>query len=257
LRELYSEALHELVARKLILQAYEKSEQKLQPWMVDRRVEAVIEEHFGGDRAQLISRLARENLSYDAWRKRLEEEMIVSAMRHQFVDRAVIVPPAEVRAYYASNRTEFALEGPVRVGMILLLPREGEDADGLRARARALLKRLRDGQDFETLARKESDEDHAGDGGDWGYVNPAESFRPEIAKALEALKPGAIGDPIETDNGIYIVRKTAVQTEPYLPIEDAWQTIEARLKRALAERRYHDWIERLKQDVHVRIYPLP
>ncbi len=257
LRELYAKALDELVARRLILQAYRDSEQKLQPWMVERRVETIIEEHFGGDRSRLQAQLAKENLTFEHWRQRMEDEMVLAAMRHQHVDGQVSVAPAEVRAFHATNSAAFALPGPVRVGMILLTPRQGEEPAAFADRARALHASLLAGADFEALARAESAESHAGNGGDWGYVKPEEVFKEEIVAALEALPPGGISAPIISDGGCYIVRKIAERPDLRLPLEEAWPAIEARLRRVQSEQRFRDWIGSLKRRTHVQIYPLP
>lgn len=257
LRELYERALEELVARRLILQAYRDSEQKLQPWMVDRRIETIVEEHFDGDRVRLQTQLARENLTFERWRQRMEDEMVLSAMRHQHVDGRVSVAPAEVRAYYATNSAAFALPGPVRVGMILLTPRAGEDGAALAARAGALRARLLAGADFAALAQSESTESHARDGGDWGYVKPEEVFRAEIVAALAALPPGGLSAPIVTDGGCYIVRKIAEHPDLRLPLEEAWPAIEAHLRRVLSEERFRAWIASLRRQTHVHTYPLP
>ena len=258
LRDLYAEAQDALVGRQLILQAYAAAPQKLPDWVVDRRVAAVIDEHFGGDRSQLVSMLNKQGMGYDFWRKRLEEELAVSTMRQQFVDQNVVVAPADVRAYYATNRTAFALDGAVKVGMILIAERKGETHEATAARAAQVLTRLQAGQDFGEVARLESSDAHAKSGGDWGYVDPDELFRKEIVDTLAGLKIGQIGGPIETESGFYIVSKLAERPKDgFLPLEAAWAEIEARLHRDQAVKRYARWIESLKRNTTVRIYPLP
>lgn len=258
LRELYDQALEDLIARKLILQHYEKSEQKLSPGLLESRINAMIAENFGGDRARLIDWLAEHRLTYEEWRKRVEEEIICAVMRQQFVERpAFDVSPADVRAYYATNGADFALEGSVRVGLILLTQREDEEPEAFRLRARRLAGRLREGMDFAAAAREESAEEHAAAGGDWGFVVPADVFRPEIARALEALGPGEVSEPIETESGIYIVRKTEERPERRLTLAEAWPLIESRLRQAQTEARYRAWIESLKRETRVVVHPLP
>jgi len=150
LRALYTEAQEQLVARQLVLQAYAAQEQKLPAWAIDRRVESVIDERFGGDRSRLVSMLTRQGLGFDAWRQRLEEEMVTATMHQQFVERHVVVAPTEIRAFYTTNAAAFAVEGPVRAGLILLAPRDGESAEALAGRARQVLAELGDGVlDFE------------------------------------------------------------------------------------------------------------
>ena len=257
LRARYDRALEQLVARQLVLQAYAAQDQKLPAWAVDRRVESVIDEHFGGDRSRLVSMLSRQGLGFDAWRKRLEEEMVIATMHQQFVDQHVAVAPAEIRAFYATNAAAFAVDGPVRVGLILLARQEGESAAAALDRARAVLGRLRAGQDFRAVAREVSAEAHARQGGDWGYVDPAEVFRKELADALAGLEIGAVSAPVETETGIYLVTKLDERVDRVMPLEAAWPEIESHLRRVKTEARRAAWIESLKRKTTVRCFPLP
>ena len=257
LREAYAEAQEQLVARQLVLQAYAAQENKLPPWAVERRVAEVIDEHFGGDRSQLVSMLTRQGLGFDAWRQRLEEEMVTATMHQQFVERHVVVAPTEIRAFYTTNAAAFAVEGPVRAGLILLAPRDGESAEALAGRARQVLAEIRAGKDFRAVARRESAEAHAREGGDWGYIDPAEVFRKELADALAGLKVGEVGEPVATETGVYLLTKFDERADRVMPLEAAWAGIESRLRRIKAESRRAAWIESLKRKTTVRYFPLP
>lgn len=257
LRELYDRALDGLIDRRLILKAHARSEQQMQPWVVDKRVEEIIEERFGGDRGKLISALTQERLTLEAWRKRLEEELILGAMRYAQVERRVVVRPADVTAYFATNTAAFTADGTVRVAMILLAPESGERAEALAARAAALRAELAAGKDFGVLARKHSREAHAAQGGDWGFVDPAEVFRPELVNALAALQPGELSPPLVTEAGIYLLRKTAERPDRVLTLADVRERIESLLRRQEADRLYREWVGRLRQDARIRLYELP
>jgi parvulin-like peptidyl-prolyl isomerase len=74
--------------------------------------------------------------------------------------------------------------------------------------AQALKKRLDEGQDFEKLAREESeDPESAAHGGDIGYIVRG-AFPPELEKAAFSLPIGRTSDPFVTDIGCNIIRVT-------------------------------------------------
>jgi len=257
LRTLYAEARDALVSRQLILQAYGKSPNKLQPWVLEQRIESLIEERFGGDRSRLLAALGRERITYDDWRRRVEEDLILTSMRRERVDRHVEVAPSDVRAYYATNRAEFALAGPVRVALILLKPVSNETAEATVARAAALRARIASGQDFGALARQHSQDARATTGGDWGFLDPAGELRPELVETLARLRPGECSPPVPTPAGVYLVRKVAEYPDRVLPLADAWSGIETRLRRREADRLQREWIARLRADTFVRVHDLP
>ena len=125
----YAEALTNLITRQLILIRYDQAKQKLPNWLLNRRVEAIIEEHFGGDRSLLVSMLAKRGLSYAKWRKKIEEDTIITAMRSQFVDQGIVVKPEDILAVYERDYANRKLPGPIRAALILLRPEEGQSAE--------------------------------------------------------------------------------------------------------------------------------
>ena len=250
----YGEALTNLINRQLILIRYEQAPHKLPAWVFNRRVDAVVEEHFGGDRSQLVSMLSKHGITYAKWRKNIEEDTIINTMRQQFVDSGITVKPEETRAFYDSTFAHTQLPGHVRVALILLRPADGQSADEVMTGARELCGKIRAGQDFAAIARKLSVEDHASKGGDWGYIEPADELRKELADAVCALKPGEITDPIlVAPDYIYILKKVAESEDLSIPFDSVREEIERQLRAKAASARFNAWIDSLRKATTVRI----
>ncbi len=107
---------------------------------------------------------------------------------------------------------------PERVGArhVLVMHRGSERApatitrtrDEARARAREVLTRARQGQDFTALAREFSDEPGAAtSGGDLGVFGHGQMV-PPFESAAFALAPGAISDVVETSFGFHVIKRT-------------------------------------------------
>ena len=255
--KLFVQARDALIERQLILHSYEAGGQKLPEWVTENRVSEIIEERFGGDRAWLASALARERMTIEEWRRRLEEEIILGSMRQLNVDRLVQIRPGDVKACFETNSAAYKLAGPVRVAMIQLAPKGDEDEGAVAARAAALRAELAGGADFADAARANSCEAHASKGGDWGFVEPEDEFRTEIAQAVAALKEGEISEPITTPAGVYIVKKIADRADGRATLADVREQIEADLREAESKRLHGEWIQRLKDDARIRIYDIP
>ena len=251
----YAEALTNLVTRQLILIRYGQAKQKLPDWMLNRRVEAIVEEHFGGDRSLLVSMLSQRGLSYAKWRKKIEEDTIISAMRSQFVDQGVAVKPEDILAVYGRDYATKKLDGPVRAALILLRPEEGQSAAEAVTNATVLARELRGGKDFAATARRLSSDPHAADGGDWGYIDPAAEFRKELADALAALKPGQVSDPVVIGSDyIYIVKKIAESADLKVPFDAVRDDIERQLRADAAAARFDAWIDSLRRATTIRLH---
>jgi len=254
LHSLYYKTLNAFVDRKLILAAAAGQERKLQSWVVDDRVQEIIDNRFNGDRTRLFAALTERHLSFDDWRKGIEEDLMLTAMRIEFVDKRVSISPQEIRGYYESNRQSLVSAGGVHVARITLIPGSKETVEELGDK---VLKDLNSGVDFAEAAKRYSQDAYADKGGDMGFVEPGDKFADAIVKALAAIKPGQNTPLLSLAGRGFILRKVEEKTASVLTLEEAWPLIERRLRAQQSETLYREWTARLRRQNFVHIFPLP
>ena len=149
----------------------------------------------------------------------LRERLRILRLRDRLVE-SEFPPTTEtaVKAYYDSNPTRF--DEPEHFVSREIVVRIEQQATALerqakRARAEQLLQLVRtSGKPFEVLARQYSESSTAATGGDMGRVTPL-GVDPRVWEALGRLKPGGISEPVETDDGLHLVklieRKSAIR----------------------------------------------
>ena len=256
LRELYGRTLNAFIDRRLILAAAKAQEMKLQGWVLNDRERELVDARFGGDRDKLLAALTERHISYDDWRKGLEEDMLISALRGEFVEKRVSVSPSDIRSYYTTNHTALGTSAGVRVAIITLTePSSGKET--LAQFGDRVLKALDGGADFAAVAKEHSADSRARQGGDWGFVQPEEKFAGPIVQALAALKPGQYSRLVMLGDQAYIIRKVEEKAATTLTLEEAWPLIERRLRESQSEALYRDWMVRLRRDAFVQIFELP
>lgn len=255
----YSNAVQALVERKLILKAAADKKMDMQEWMVDNRVREIVKDVFGGDRNKLNAALAESRIPITEWRNTIREDLIVSGMRYQMVEHNVVASPAAMQAEFAANPKLYAEEGKTTVSVILLRPPAADDksAPSVEKRGADILAKLAKGEDFAELAKANSSDSHAKDGGVWKDVKPEEAFRPEIAAEIAKLKVGEHSKLVNLDGWGFIVRKDAESVEKAKTFAEAYDEIERNVKTRIAEKAYADWIRRLREETLVKVYPLP
>ena len=97
-------------------------------------------------------------------------------------------------------------------------------------KAKDILKKIRDGNDFGELAKKYSDDTVSGkNGGSLGEFAKG-IMVPEFDSALENLKPKEISEPIKTSFGFHIIRLDEVNPERIRPLEEVKIEIIQKLK---------------------------
>lgn len=255
--ELYGTALTNLIDRQLILQKYEQAPQKLPKWYLKRRAEAIIAEHFAGDRNRLIKMLDSRGINYDTWQKKIEADTIIGTMRAQFVDHNISIGPEELKEVYDREYAGKKLDGPVRVAMILIETDQGT-TNALRA-ANHLVSQLRNRKlDFSDVARNISKDPHAREGGDWGYINPDDELRSDLATVVKNLHVGETSNPIAIDGThIYIIRKIDEREDLTIPYDYVRSQIEGKLREEASDKRFKAWVKSLSEEMTIRVYPFP
>lgn len=257
LRKLYDITLNALIDRKLILEQAKKSKMSLQAWAIDNRIREIVANNFNGDESKLNELLSKRGISYEEWRKRIEEDLIVSAMRYQFIDKRIQPTPAEVRNEYEANREKYQTERAVAVSMIILDPPAGSTNLTVEARAAEISAALKKGKSFAELAKVYSSDSKAANGGSWGKVNPDDVFRKEIRDALAALKPGEVSEVLVLDGYGYIIRKDDQQDSRVLTYQEALPYAEGNLRMKMGEKLYKQWTDRMRKAAYIKIVELP
>ncbi len=254
LHALYKETLDAMINRRLILDAAKASGASIAKWAVDERVQDVVNKQFGGDRAKLTAALESQRITLDEWRKTIEEELIVQSMRYARVEKNVAVSAQAVRDYYAANPKQFVQSQGMGVSVIVVAASDGVSAS---ERGGLALKELAAGKPFAEVAQTYSIDSKAKSGGDWGVINPAETFRPELADALAGLRVGQTSPLLLLEDHGYILHKNSEVLPETLTLEKAWPLVEGRLKMIEAEKKYIDWANRLRKKAYIKIFELP
>lgn len=254
MHELYKATLDAMINRCLILDAAKASGASVAPWAVDQRIQEVVNQQFGGDRAKLTTALASQRTTLDDWRKNVEEDLVVQLMRYSHVEKNIVVPAQAVRAYYEANTQQFAKVTGVGVSVVVVAEVDDESAAVRGSRA---LQELEAGKPFTEIAKTYSVDNKAKNGGDWGVVNPSEMFRDELVDALAKLKAGEHSPLLLLEDHGYIVRKNSEAATEALTLPQAWPRVEARLKMMAAEKKYVDWANRLRRKAYIKIFELP
>ena len=120
--------------------------------------------------------------------------------------RAVVLP-GEVEKYYRDNEPQYTTAEQARASHILLKT-EGKDEAVVKAKAEALLKQVKGGADFASLAKKESeDEQSKVQGGDLDYFGRGRMVK-EFEDAAFGLSVGQVSDLVKSSFGFHIIKLT-------------------------------------------------
>jgi peptidyl-prolyl cis-trans isomerase SurA len=249
-----SEQLDVLIERALILEEFALKGGTIPDRLVDDRINGMISDRFKNDRAAFLQALADERMTMEDWRDEIRNQLIVSILRRQEVSDRVLVSPRSARDSYDAQIDKFRIREQVKLRMIVLHKGSTpEDLKVKRQEAEGIRGKLIAGENFEALAKTESEGSRAAEGGDQGWIEPS-SLRTELAAAATHLEAGRISDVIAAGDELYILKVEARKNASIIPFEEARAGIEKELRMAEEERLYKAWIERLKGKFHLKIF---
>lgn len=154
-------------------------------------------------------------------------------------DKKLAPKEEDLKAYYDTNKANFDTPEQVRASHILL---------ATKAEAEAVLKQLKGGADFATVAKEKStDTGSQANGGDLGFFGKG-TMNEQFETAAFKLKKNEMSGVVESPNGFHIIlvtdRKDAV-TSTYDSVKD-------KVKSAYLDEKVNEgaseWIETAKKD---------
>ncbi len=173
------------------------------------------------------------------------------------------IPETEITEYYNKHQADYRVPERVRASHIVIDPQKvapGADAAQAkiqaRQRAEEILKQIREGADFQEMARVYSHEaSSAANGGDVGYFQRGD-MEPSFEKAAFALAPGQVSDIVETRQGLHIIKVTEHQGASVMSPEEARADITERLTLAKKTQIIKAYIQSLKEQAQVKYHTM-
>jgi len=254
---IYRATLDELVSRELLFQEALARDVRADT----RKVEAAYDRErarYGSEDAWRQS-LAKKGFTVESFRAEVRTHQTIQALLDQ--ERASIsekdVTPKEIQALY--DRSGPRLDTGERLVLRHILIRLPEGASPqqrkeARARAESIAARAQKGEDFATLARKESqDESTAASGG----LLP-EIIRGQMPKTIEdaafSLKPGAVSGVVESPAGFHVLRLEERRPSRRLSLEEARLGLIRLLVEQKRDERVAELVKSLRAKARIEIH---
>lgn len=154
-------------------------------------------------------RMAKEGISAAALRSQLRDQITLTRLRERDVDARVRISDQDVDRALAEQQAANSdpLEQEINLAQLLVaVPEKADDAlvAQLQAQARALLVRMRAGEDFATLVKQYSDADRS-KSGEFG-LRRADRYPPSFVQATQSVAVGSVADLVRSGAGFHILK---------------------------------------------------
>lgn len=119
----------------------------------------------------------------------------------------------------------------------------------VKRRMLGLKERLDHGADFAELARAHSQDLSSAKGGDLGWIYQGDTV-PEFERAMDALQPGQISDPVQSPFGWHLIQVLERKVED-VSKERQRQAARMALRERKSDEVYQDWVRQLRDRAYV------
>ncbi len=181
---------------------------------------------------------------------KLRHDLSVQKLLTKETTSQISITDKDITDFYNANKNNFNLAEPqIHMAQIVVTPMpdpnvhnlkndKAQDEDQAKKKIDSLYQRLRQGDDFGTLAQNYSeDQDSASAGGDLGFIRESalDKANTELRKTIMALRPGEITPVLHTNEGYRIMK--VITKEPAGQRELSDPTVQQTIRETLINRK--------------------
>jgi peptidyl-prolyl cis-trans isomerase SurA len=170
---------------------------------------------------QFAKLLQQRQMTPAEFKAQIRRELSVQKLFNKEIGSHISISDADVTTFYNANKDSFNLaENKVHLAQILVAPTANTAISNLkndkaqndtqaRTKIQGIELRLRQGEDFATLAQNYSEDPaSAPNGGDFGFIpeSSLDKANPELRKLILSMTPGQISPVIHTPEGYRIIK---------------------------------------------------
>ncbi len=198
-----------------------------------------------------------QGVDFADFKASIQNRVITSQVIRDEVGRRINITQADEQQYYDQHKGQFTAPEQVKLSEILIPTPDPDNAAQVataQTKADSVEAELKSGQDFATLAKADSGNSTAAQGGVLG-----EYKRGQLAKVLEddtfSLKPGQFTEPIRTKQGYVILRVDAHDAGGVQPFASVQPEVEDAVGMQKMQPALRQYLTQLREEAYIDVRP--
>ena len=228
------------VVRELVHQHGEKKNLEVDSDLIEKEIKALREPYASDE--EFENALSARNITLQDLKNSMEVDIHARQLLNEQIKGKIDISDKDVKKYYEGNKQKFHRPESFRTRHILaaLFP-----PDALRRQSISefqknreyfariaeekiddIIKELKEGADFEELAKKKSDDEYSRDnGGDLNFMYKG-VFDPAYDEAVSKLKPGETSGKVTTRFGFHVIQLIEKHPPEQAPFDEMENSIQ-------------------------------
>jgi peptidyl-prolyl cis-trans isomerase SurA len=247
--------LRDLIDQSLLVQRAKDMGISVETELV-KRLDEIRQANKFADMDAFERAVASQGLSWEDFKNQIRNNLLTQRVIGQEVSRSIVVGHDEVEKYYNEHKKEFVRPEQVALREMFVSTEGKKEAEipELEKKAKGLLDRVKNGEDFGELAKRFSDGSTAKNGGFLGLFK-----RGELSKELEdivfKMKKNDLTDVIQTKQGFLVLQVLEHYDEGEQTLAKVENEIMDRLYQERMQPAYREYLKTLRQESYVVVKP--
>ena len=252
--KLRTDLLNKLVDEKLADQQIKKNSIRISAQEIDKTIERIKESRSYTDE-DLRAGLAEQGLTIEEYRENLKTQLLRGKLVNREVKSKIVITSAEIEKYYNDHIEKYAGETKYYLWNIFIrFSRLADEAEKQIAfeKMETVLRQLKQGRSFESLAAEAPDSPQSPEGTDLGLFR-LEELSPQLRNAVKDMKAGEYSSILNIAEGYQIIYVQKVSVTDPRAVSDVKAEIEDVLYNEAVDNRYDTWLSELRKQSHIKI----
>lgn len=247
-------AIETLIEREILLAEFRKIGGVIKGQYVDDDINGIIRESFKGNRDAFVDELTKSGMTVKKFRELREKMVIMNVMRARNSGEHPPATPREVQDYYDKNVDKWREGDQIKISTITIPKFAGNKTPEQQQKfTQELRTRIVQGADFAKVAKTNSQDSHAENGGSWEWMSKTD-LMPAIADAAMELKTGGISPVLDLESNFIIVSCDAKKLGVAPDIEKLRPEIEKMISQEKSKGNIDKWVETVRKKHVIKRY---
>lgn len=256
------------IVRELVHQQGKKNNLEIDSGLIEKEMKALRKPYDSHE--EFEKALDARNITIDDLKKSMKVDINARKLLNEEIKGKIIISDVDVKKYYEENKHKFHRPESYRARHILaaifpsdmlrstpvteLQNKKEELTQKAEEKINEIIKELKEGANFEELAKKESDDEASREsGGDLDVIYKG-IFDPAFDEAVSKLNPGEISGKVETRFGFHVIKLTEKRPPEQAPFRELEEAIQKHLFMEEAKVLVASYVEDLKKEAKIKTF---
>ncbi len=250
MEQVKKDILNQIIEDKLVLSRAKELGIKITESEIDERLD-YIKKGFSSDE-EFYKTLEIQGVTIATLKDRYRDQLMMKKLVDYEVKSKISVLPSEISDYYEKHKDQFKEGDKYGVKNILIKAKDEVSFELAKVEIEGVYNKLKEGGNFDDLAKQFSQGPNAEKGGDMGYIEQGQMLE-ALDKAIFKLKQGEFSEPVKSEIGYHIFKVEDIRYGKQASLEEVQKDVQMMLFQDKFKAQVNEWLLGLKKKAYISI----